>query len=275
MLLAQPARRHALAALLGILTLAFAGPKARSGSTLPTLESQARPVAPLAHSTRVVPEVAADSCALGTPVRCYHQPLGSTFLNVGSFFDVNQATSSSHFFLKLYRNDTGGAVALRGMGFESESTVHGNLSPGTNKFSAAGAVFVGTKFVFPKPEALINLTEVGVTGTTAGETCVEFSLAIDPRGQPLPDNVLQPGEQAWLVLRFASYPDSVFVGLRVDDDPEDQPCDYLTPDGGEYWYRPDPYYGPVYDWGMTAYVEPRPARTTAAVSWSLVKTLYR
>jgi hypothetical protein len=274
MLMAQPSRRHALAVLLGILTLAAGRPEARSGSGLAALESQSRRVAARAHATLVPPALVQATCPLGTAVSCYDPP-GSTYLNVGSFFDAFQGTSSSHYFLKFYRNETAGAVALRGLGFESQSTVHGRPSPSTNKFSAAGAVFIGTQFVFPKPEALINLSQVGVVGSDA-ETCVDFSFLIDTRGQPLPaETVLQPNEAAWLVLRFPSYPDSVFVGVRVDDDPNDQPCDYMTPDGGAYWYRPDPLYGPAYDWVMTAYVEPRPARTEPALTWSTVKSLYR
>ena len=277
MLMAQPSRRHALAVFLGILTLAAAQPEARSGSGWAALESQSRPVAARAHSTLTPPPTVQAPCAVGTAVRCY-ETLGSTYLNVGSFFDAFEGTSSSHYFLKLYRNETAGAVALRGMGFQSQSTVHGRSSPSTNKFSAAGAVFIGTQFVFPKPEALINLLQVGITGSNIEETCVDFSYLIDSRGQTLPaETVLQPNEAAWLVLRFPSYPDSVFVGVRVDDDSTDEPCDYMTPDGGEYWYRPDPLYGPAYDWGMTAYVEPRPARTepTLTWSWSTVKRLYR
>jgi len=280
MLMAQPAPRLARAALLGTLILAAAPVAVRAGAAaLPSLESLSAPV-----RVRATLREPGDGAALADP--CYpgaqqcFDPLVDprTYLNVGSFFDSQQATSNTHYFLKLYRNDGGESVRLLGMGFESRSRIRGRSSPETNRFAAAGAVVLGPELVFPKPEALLSLPEVGIVGHNPDTmTCVEFTLGIDPKGRPLqPEIVLAPGDAAWLVLRFASYPDSVFLGVRVDPDANDQPCDFMTADGGEYWYRPDPVNGPVYDWGITAYVEPRQSSPEPPPpTWTLVKLKYR
>ena len=107
-------------------------------------------------------------------------------------------------------------------------------------------------------------------------TCVEFPTAIDTRGSTIGlDLILNPGAAAWLVVRFITTPPGEFVGILVDDDANDQLCDYLTIDGGSTWYQPDPVYGPKFDWGITVFTNTgQNAVSPAAPTWSTVKKLY-
>jgi hypothetical protein len=269
----RPARPLVLAAFLVGISPSVPSPEVRAGNA---------PVAPGIPAAPVRLQVLASQCSAGPPSgcpllgqasECFDPLVGDTYVNVGSFFGAGEVSSSDHYFLKLYRNGTAGAVRLRGMGFQACSS-HGHA---TNTFMAAGAIFAGTEAVLPKPEALASLAEVGIQGEDRGTTCVEFTFGIDSEGRGLGEEiVLQSGEAAWLALRFASYPDSIFVGVRVDGDANDRRCDYLTRDGGEYWYQPDPLHGPFFDWGITAYTEVRPGSTEPPpTTWTLVKRLYR
>ena len=106
-------------------------------------------------------------------------------------------------------------------------------------------------------------------------TCVEFPSAIDTRGTTIGTDVtLEPGEMAWMVLRFIATPPGVFVGIVVDDDEDYQMCDYLTIDGGQTWYQPDPVFGPFFDWGITAFTNSSVKPDPPAPTWSTVKKLY-
>ncbi len=223
------------------------------------------------HVFERAPFVAQD-CPLGAPSSCFDS-LSTTALNPASFFDNRQVSDVEHFFMKLYRNETGNPVVVEGMGFESRTN---NAS--FNRFQSAGGIFAGADALFPSPEALLALPVVEIRGQPPGNlTCIEFPTAIDTRGSTIGLNLtLQPGEVAWLVLRFIAAPSNVFVGILMDDDDNDQPCDYLTIDGGLTWYQPDPVHGPKYDWGITAFTsagvgEPQPSPPT----WSTVKSLYR
>ena len=215
--------------------------------------------------------VVAQTCPLGAPIACF-DALGTTALNPASFFDSNQVSDVQHYFMKLFRNDTGNTVIIEGMGFESRAS-----NPAFNRFQAAGGIFAGVDALFPSPEALLALPVVEIRGQDPGNTtCVEFPTAIDTRGSTIgTDLTLEPGEAAWLVLRFIAARSGVFVGILMDDDGNDQPCDYLTIDGGLTWYQPDPVNGPFFDWGITAFTNaglgpPSPSPPT----WSTVKSLY-
>ncbi|UCE02489.1 MAG: hypothetical protein JSW67_14800 [Candidatus Latescibacterota bacterium] len=264
--------RRVLPLLFGIALVAFGTTDVRSGAVdgVRALESLATPVRIQRAGVVADAVTAPQACDLGTANECFDTP-GNTFLNVGVFFDADSTTNASHYFLKLYRNETAASVQLRGMGFESTSS-----HSGFNGFQAAGAIVMGQRTVFPKPEALLELPEVDIPGADGEMTCVEFSSGIDTGGVPIGQEiVLAPGDAAWLVLRFPTLPDSIFVGVRCDDDPNDQPCDYMTRDGGEHWFRPDPLHGPIFDWGITAFTEPRLQRQSTQRTWTLVKSLYR
>jgi hypothetical protein len=274
MFLPKPMYRRVFPLILGFVVVAFGPRDAGAGASggLLTLERMSSPVRIQGSGLKSEAILEPQACYLGTATECFDAP-GNQFLNVGSFFDTRQTTSTSHYFLKLYRNDSAGSVQLRGMGFESRSS-HGQRS---NKFQAAGAIVMGERMIFPKPEALLELSEVEVQGADGEMTCVEFSLGVDTQGTPIgTEIILDPGHAAWLVVRFPTLPDTVFVGVRSDNDATDQPCDYMTNDGGEHWFRPDPLHGPVFDWGITAFTDPRLQLPRGEEpTWTLVKTLYR
>jgi hypothetical protein len=206
---------------------------------------------------------------LGSPSRCF-EFLSRTALNPASFFDHNEVSEDTHFFMKLYRNDTGDTLVVTGMGFEARSE-----RQSSNKFEGAGVIFAGEDAIFPSTDALRNLPVARFDGQPPDTmTCVEFPSALDMRGNVIGDDmVLAPQEAAWLVLQFI--PSDFFVGILVDISGTDHPCDYMTIDGGETWYQPDPVHGPFYDWGITAFTNagPRSPRPPAP-TWSSVKRLY-
>ena len=210
-------------------------------------------------------------CTGFTQNQCFNPIALTRFVNVATFFDAQETSSSSHYFMKLFRNDTADSLRLQGMGFVSTSS-----SAESHVFQAAGVILSGTDLVFPRGEALLNLRAVQIPGNPFGQmTCVEFDAAIDTKGRRV-EAVLAPGEAAWAVLRFPTLGVGVFLGILADTDVADMPCDYMTQDTGEHWFRPDPLNTSVFDWGITVF-------TTAVVreiespppTWSLVKALYR
>src|SRR5262249_44438615 len=96
-----------------------------------------------------------------------------------------------------------------------------------------------------------------------GTTCVD--MAAD-------GIVLDATQAAWLVLRFADPLDTDITGVAADTDAQDHPCDFMSRDLGEIWYRPDPQTSPL-DWKFTAYYTPIQERPE--LPWSFVKSLYR
>jgi hypothetical protein len=158
------------------------------------------------------------------------------------------------------------------MGFYAQSS-----SEATHRFQAAGVMVAGSTLVFPGPQALLDLLQVGIDAEPEGTmTCVAFTGAIDTKGRRVAP-VIGPGDWAWVVLRFPQLGAGSYVRVRVDADANDQPCDYLTPDGGMHWFRPDPRHGPAYDWGITVFTQSKAARPVAQSepTWTLVKQLYR
>ncbi len=203
--------------------------------------------------------------------QCFNPSALTRTVNVASFFDAQETSASSHYFLKLFRNDTADSLRLQGMGFYSTSS-----SPTSHVFQAAGAILTGTDLVFPRGDGLLNLRAVGIAGNPFGEmTCVEFDYAIDTKGRRV-DAMLAPGEAAWVALRFPTLAIGTFLGILADTDTDDLACDFMTQDGGEHWFRPDPLNRPFFDWGITVFttgvvraLQPPPP------TWSLVKALYR
>ena len=222
------------------------------------------------RSSAGVPEIQQGCSELGVANECF-QPLTGPFLNVASFFDSQESSLSSHYFLKLFRNEGADSLRLRGMGFHAR--------PAGATFQAAGAMILGSDIVFPRADALLNLRTVGIVSEPDENlmTCVPFDDAIDSKGRLAPA-ILAPGEVAWVVLRFPELAEGVFLGIRMDVDGADLDCDFMTDDAGEHWYRPDPRSGPFYDFGITVFTsgliaspEPEPQSST----WALVKSLYR
>lgn len=233
--------------------------------------SEASPVAIVAQphvskSPQTSPFIAAECDPLGTPVRCFTPPATpatGTYLNVASFFDKRQLSLETHFFLKYYENTAAAAVEITGLGMHVSSN-----NAGLKTIPAVGVLKTArANPAFPLPADLKELQIVGVPAAALGvETCVEFEEAIR----------LEADEAAWLVVRFPPAPLGFFIGLLVDDDATEEDCDYLTPDDGQMYFRPDPRNGPAYDWAITAYTQ-AVASKDALVSktWSTVKTLYR
>jgi len=203
--------------------------------------------------------------------QCFNPSTLTTSVNVATFFDAQETSAATHYFMKLFRNDTADSLRLQGMGFYSTSS-----SAESHIFQAAGVVLSGPDLVFPRGDGLLNLRAVQIPGNPFGQmTCVEFDAAIDTKGRRV-EAVLAPGEAAWAVVRFPTLAVGTFLGILADTDANDMPCDYMTQDTGEHWFRPDPLNAPVFDWGITVF-------TTAVLreiespqpTWSLVKALYR
>ncbi len=203
--------------------------------------------------------------------QCFNPIALTTSVNVATFFDAQATSSSSHYFMKLFRNDTADSLRLQGMGFSSTSS-----SPESHIFQAAGAILSGTDLVFPRGDALLNLRAVQIPGNPPGTmTCVEFDAAVDTKGRRV-EAVLASGEAAWIVLRFPTLAVGTFLGILADTDTNDLPCDFMTQDTGEHWFRPDPLNAPVFDWGITVFTTAVLRETESPPpTWSLVKALYR
>lgn len=216
------------------------------------------------------PGIAQGCLQLGQTHECFNA-LGDSYLNVGAFFDANRSSTSSHYFLKLFRNDTADSLSLTGMGFYARTS-----HPESNVFQAAGAIVMGSDLVFPRGDALGNLNAVGIVAAPENEmTCVEFEEAIDTKGRRA-RLVIGPGDAAWIALRFPEVAEDVVLEIRADRDATDLDCDFLTPDAGEHWYRPDPRSLPHYDWEITVFTSASVSRVDPPPpTWTLVKSLYR
>ena len=229
--------------------------------------TEALPVAPPAD----LPQAAApqphgvvtqsQACALGSAQQCFSpaNPVTGRYLNVGAFFDLSRRTTSQHFVVKLFVPPASSRVVVRGVGYHAMASGHVMRRVGVLKTSAASPVL-------PRPEDLALLQVGNVPSPAFGtETCVEFAAEDQP--------TLEPGEAAWLVLQFPDVAGS--AGILVDDDATDENCDFLTPDSGRYWYRPDPRAAVKVDWALTAYTEPAVIKAQQDRSWTHVRTVYR
>ena len=266
-------RQHTLTTLL--VCLAFPPWSEAQAETrgLAALQAQAVPVLPqvISFGEGGAPALLQGCDTLGVANECF-DPMGNTYLSVASFFDSSEPMEEGHYFLKLFQNTTGDSLRLSGMGFYAQSS-----SETTRRFQAAGAIIAGSDLVFPEPQALLDLLRVGIAAEPEDTmTCVAFTGAIDTKGRRVPA-IVGPGDWAWVALRFPELGSGSYVRIRVDTDPNDQPCDYLTQDGGRHWYRPDPRNGPAYDWGITVFTQAKASRPVAQnePTWTLVKQLYR
>jgi hypothetical protein len=233
--------------------------------------SAARPVQLVATPVAAKPgvdvvDVVQDCPGLGTAEQCFTPPPDPStgrYLNVASFFDRRQRSMDGHFFLKFYDNAAGAVVDINGLGMHVDYN-----QAGIRTLAAVGVLKTSRSTpLLPAVNDLRELQAVDVVAEPGNvETCVEFDEAIR----------IAADEAAWLVVRFPPAGESAFIGLLVDEDATDLDCDFMTPDAGEYYYRPDPRNGPAFDWAITAY-------TTAVVNkdllseihWSQVKQLYR
>src|SRR5262245_5351042 len=158
----------------------------RAASRLPeALPAPRHPEVPA--SSRGAPEIL-EVCPLGLENNCF-QVLDGPFLNVASFFDSQQSSAQTHYFLKLFHNEGTDSLRLRGMGFYAR--------PEGASFQAAGAMIVGPDIVFPRSDALLNLRTVGIVSAAhdTSMTCVTFDDAIDSKGRLVPA-ILGPGDYA-------------------------------------------------------------------------------
>ena len=207
------------------------------------------------------------ACPVGTPVNCFTVPANPAtgrYLNVASFFDRRELSLGTHYFLKFFENTSGAALDIAGLGMYVTSS-----SGSSRTLSAVGVLKTSrANPTLPLPEDLLELQVVGIAGEATGtETCAEFNSAIR----------LSAEESAWLVVRFPPGAIGTFIGLLVDDDATDEDCDFMTPDNGQMYFRPDPRSGPAFDWAITAYTQSVTSKETTVdiIDWSNFKVLYR
>jgi hypothetical protein len=254
---------HRSTIVIGITACgALAGTAAAVAAGRGAAELDALPVQAVGP-TAVAPGHAISAACPGSQVdRCYDTGGGHTsFVNVGTFFDRRSRTASDHFLVKLLIPSTPGRYQIRGFSFLANRA-------GT-VFPSAGVVLTSASTpIFPSAEQLTRLQVLSVVseGPTV-ETCADLT------GKTV---ILESGQAAWLVLNFPDAADSVFIGVQAETDTAgaatDHECDFLTRDGGEYWYRPDPRQSP-YDWVIAAYYDALPSKQEEP--WTRVKLLYR
>jgi hypothetical protein len=254
-------RRSATPFILALGLLAVATP-ARSAArdAFETLAASTTPVAPVAPIAAVPVEAAAAQrvCA-GVQVQECYESTGSpqAFVNVGTFFDMSQRTSSRHFFVKLFTPpDHTSSYQIDGMTFVANR--------GGVVYPSAGVVVTSAVDpVLPNFEELTRLQRIAVTSAAGGSpTCVDLQVPVGA------------DQLAWLVLQFPDAADSVFIAVRAESDSTDHPCDFLTRDGGDYYYRPDPRQS-HHDFMISAHYEALNPKPQELQPWSLVKRLYR
>lgn len=203
---------------------------------------------------------------LGSAEQCFTppaNPVTGRYLNVASFFDRRQRSLSSHFFLKYFDNAGGAVVEINGLGMHVDYD-----RASTRTLTAAGVV--KTSRATPLLPTSSDLTELQAVGIVAedgnAETCVEFDTPVR----------VEADEAAWLVVRFPDAAEGAFIGVLVDTDATDLDCDFMTPDAGEYYYRPDSQSGPTFDWAITAYTSAVTSKDLLSeIHWSQWKQLYR
>jgi len=228
--------------------------------------------------------ILATSCSTDTTQTRFeaaNPSIAANYLNAAAFFDARRRTSSKHYFIKYFDPDSTGweaywasipadsvADSLQIVGMSFRSSRSGDVFPsaGVVKTSAASPFF-------PRAWELGDeLQEYGKKGEgKSAETCVDFSH----------DGVfLKRGQAAWAVLRFPDAADTALVGILVDKKAPDHSGDFLSPDGGDLWYRPDPSAGSAYDWAITVYYRRPPSSRPPKgddrnLHWAEFKKLYR
>ncbi len=262
-----PLNQHVRAALLigiGLLaTCARARDAAASGpGGGPNAVSATVPVG---HATVPITPVPSLDCVTGTAYPDF-DPIAdptntSAYLNVGAFFDRNRRSTVEHYFVKYFEPPTPGRYRIEGFSLRAFANT------GSDVLTAAGVVkTLAASPVFPTTDELVSLQVLRVDGRGTGtDACVDLAPY---------DVDLESGEAAWLVVQF---PDAAhFIGVLVDVNQvgnTDRGGDYLTRNGGQLWYRPDPTQTPTYDWAFTPYVVPLTRKLD--VAWGPYKHLYR
>jgi hypothetical protein len=193
---------------------------------------------------------AVDSCwDAGGPTRV---------VNVGTFFDRRRPSAPTHFFIKYFQAPAMARCRLEGFTFVPNRT-------GT-VFQAAGAILTAREApTVPSPDQLTQELQRPLVHSAGANTptCVDLAgAAID----------VNADQGVWLVLQFPDPPDTNFIGVAAEGNMNDEPCDFLTRDNGELWYRPDPMQSRL-DWAFVAHYTVLPSKAEAP--WHAVKSLYR
>lgn len=218
-----------------------------------------------------VPEkgVAALLCGVGTAYRDFEVPAvqsdTTAYVNVAGFFDKRRRSVATHYLIKYFAPEPAARLQIEGFGMR----VYGTL--GRDELPAAGVIVTKrAQPIFPTTEELRQLQDVFIDGQGHNaETCV--NLADD-------GVVLEADEAAWIVVNFPDAAPNVFVGVLADVSPSgstnpDRSGDFMTRNGGDLWYRPDPNVFPKYDWAFTVYATSLSRKVTQ--TWGVVKQLYR
>jgi hypothetical protein len=244
-------------------TVLAAAPPLHAGrnAALEALAARAVPVAAVAPGDLVadagLPAPAA-ACPAGQTAPCFEATGTPQYLSVASFFDRERQAGSTDYIVKYFEPPSPGRYQVLGFTFTNNRA--GSVFP------HAGAIVTSAETPFFPTDTQLGLLPVtGLVGLGPDSiTCVDVHS----------DNiVLETNQAAWLVVHLPS--DTVFVGLRAEADPTDHPCDFMTRDAGDYWYRPDPTQSP-YDWMITPYFAILPSRAEVdQPTWSLVKRYYR
>lgn len=258
-------RRRAALGFLVFLATSGALVEAASNGRTAAIEALAARATPVAL---VAPRVPAASPGFRSPFAicpgggssepCF-EPASARleFVNVASFFDRSRRAGASDYFAKYFAPATPGRYRILGFTFKNDRA--GSVFP------HAGVVVTNAETpFFPTSEDLRLLPILDVEGLGPDSvSCVDVrSLQID----------IEANQAAWLVIHMPA--DTAFAGIRADVDSTDHPCDFMTRDSGDYWYRPDPRQS-FYDWEITPYFEALPARAENRVPWSAVKKLFR
>jgi len=259
-------QRVRAALLIGIGLLATCAWAHHAAASSPAGAPHAVPATvPRGSVTLPITPVPALDCVSGTAYPDF-DPIANpsntnAYINVGSFFDRSRRSSVDHFFVKYFEPPTPGRYRIEGFSLR----VFANM--GSDVLTAAGVVKTrAASPVFPTTDELVSLQVLRVDGRgTLTDTCVDLGPY---------DVDLEPGDAAWLVVQF---PDAAhFIGVLADINQTgnmDRSGDYLTRNGGELWYRPDPTQTPTYDWAFTPYVSSL-ARSPGQ-TWTAYKQLYR
>jgi len=216
------------------------------------------PVASLVAPAGVaLPAVPAADCVTGVADSCYESNVAARTLSVASFFDGRARNTSDDFMIKYFEPATPGRYRIEGFSFTSNRA---------DTYAGAGVVVTpkATPFL-PTTVDLSQLQRLNVHASGGGTpTCVDLA----------PSNIILEADQAaWVILQYTDSPDTLATGIAADPEAaNDNPCDFMTRDHGDLWYRPDPVSSP-YDWKFTVFSAVVPSKQT--LGWTHLKALYR